>query len=386
MSNTYLDKFRSSLPTTQGNQILKLLLSKRDSGEIRTVDEFKAQLQKLTAEVLAERITPTMKLFKAIAGADTSSDQYNDMLARIMDDLEAAFSEANNIDEIVAAHHNLVSGVALKSLRYGINELESKISLYEFLNRSAKGFDDALFNTFRESLKLNTARSDTASALVFVDPRKHEIILEDEDAQVDLVGERLILGANLNNYLAIQRATWLSNANSIRSELNVEFKNSRVSNIVDNTDNTFWVVPVLLRSVRSSGVPLEVALQLNASQDVNFIEIEPATSFPMVLIGIDYYDANNERQSSGATSVTLLGPTRVNFGRITTSNLILRFRQDNYEEIQFTQKAGESNFHRAVLGYSFGYHGCNYCCRRSKEVLSVPIRLRQCQSRFQYLR
>jgi len=349
MSSSYLDKFRSSLPTVQGNQILKILTYKRDSGEIRSVDEFKDNLRKLTQEILAERITPTLKIFNAIAGADTSSAQYNEMLDRIEDDLESIFAEADNIDEIIEGHHNLINNIALKALRYGINELESKIILYEFLNKNSKGFDDALFNTFRESAILNTSRSDNAASLVFVDPRKKEVISADEDAQVDLIGERLIIGADKEEYLTIRDAAWLSNSNSIRSELNVAFKNSRISNIIDSRNNTYWIAPILLSDISSTGVPLEVCLYMSAFQDVNFIEIEPASNFPMILTGIDYYDANNNCQSSSATSITVDKPTRINFERVTANSIILKFRQDNYREIQFTNKLGESNLVRAIL-------------------------------------
>lgn len=349
MSQTYLDKFRSTLPTTQGNQILKLLISKRDSGEIRTVDEFKARLQELTSQLLEERITPTLKLFMAKGGEDTSSDQFNEMMDRIQDDLEAAFAEADNIDEIIDAHHNIINRITLKALRFGVNELDSKISLYEFLSKSKKGFDSALFNTFRESKNLSTARSDNAASLVYIDPRRAEVIPSEEDATVDIIGERLILGSDTFQYLPIKEAVWLSNSSSIRSELDVQFPNSSLRNIIDGRNNTYWIVPILLSQVRSDGVPLEICLGLNASQDVNFVEIEPAVEFPIDLIGIDYFDSNNIRRAFSSSSVTLNGPTRINFGRITTNCLVLRFKQYNYKEIQFRRKPGESNFHKAIL-------------------------------------
>jgi hypothetical protein len=301
---------------------------------------------------LAERITPTLKLFDAIPGADTSSEQYNEMLDRIRDDLEAGFAEADNIDAVINAHNNLINTVALKSLRYGINELESKISLYEFLNKSIKGFDNALFNTFRESLNNVTSRADSAASLTYIDPLKKEGIDVDENAEVDLVGERLILGPTIKNYLKIREVQWLSNSNSIRSELNVAFSNSKLSNLIDNQNNTYWVEPILLSKIRTSGVPMEICLSLNASQDVNFVEIEPASNFPMVLTGIDYFDSNNSRQSSDTVEIIVNGPTRINFGKITSRCVILKFRQDNYKEIQFKKKPGESNFHKAVLGQS----------------------------------
>jgi hypothetical protein len=370
MSNTYLDKFRSALPTRQGNQILKLLISKRDSGEIKSVDEFKARLQQLTTTILAERITPTLKLYEAIAGEDASSAQYNEMLDRIQDDLEAGFAEADNLDEIIAAHQNLIQDVVLKSLRFGVNELDSKITLYEFLDKNTQGFDDAIFNTFRESQTLSASRSDATASLVFVDPRKNQVVGADEDCQVDVIGERLILGAASNITLSVREAEWLSNSNSMRGELSASFSSSNILNIIDGRKNTYWVEPVLLSSARTSGVPMEVALHMSSAQDINYIEIEPATPAPMVLVGIDYYDINNTRQSVGTTAVDLRGPTRINFERITTHCLIVRMRQDNYREIQFRQQTGESNFHRAVLGQSYNTIDIDSVNEDLREMLS----------------
>lgn len=351
MAQSFLDKFRSSLPTSQGNQILQLLIGKRDSGEIRTVDEFKNKLKDLTGKLLAERITPTLKLFLATAGQDISSEQYNEMLDRIQDDLTTAFAEANNIDEIIISHQNIINEVGLKTLKLAINELESKINLYEFINRSGQGFDDALFNTFRESQNLQTLRSDSSASLVFADPRKKSIILSEFDAQVDSAGERLLLGAANIKYIQPKNAIWLANENSIRSEIDVSFPTSRIQNIIDGQNNTFWVVPILLSSVRSGGVPVEVYIGTNTTQDLNFIEIEPATNFPMTLVGIDYIDTNNSRQTLVIDSnILLTKPVKVPFRRVTANAIILKLQQHNYKEIQFIEKPGTSNFHTAVLG------------------------------------
>ena len=349
MSNQYLEKYRAALPTAQGNQILKFLIEKKDSGEISTINEFKKRLTELTSKILTERITPTLELYYAFIGEDISSSQYNEMLNRIYDDLEAGFAEANNLDEIITAHHNLINNVSLKALRYGINELESKITLYEFLQKNTHGFDDSLFNTFRETLSTYSARAEQNASVLFVDPRKKEIIYSGEDAKVDLVGERLILGSDINNQRIIRYAEWLSNSNSVRSELNVTFKNSNISNILDGKLNTFWIESILRTCVQTTGVPAEIALHMASIQDVNYIEIEPATPYAMTLTDIDYYDANNERQSLGLTARLLDGPTRINFGKITAKSVIIKLKQNNYKEIQFTKKIGESNFHRAIL-------------------------------------
>lgn len=347
---SYLDKFRSSLPNTQGQQMLNLLVSKRDSGEIRTIDEFKNKLKELTAKLLASKVAPTFELLTAIAGEDISSERFNFMLDRINDDLTAAFIEVDTLDEIIATHHNLINEVGLKSIRFSLNELEARVSLYEFLNRHNKGFDDSLFNTFRGFQKESTTRSDLAAGLVLVDPRTHTPITSDQDCYIDPIGERLTLGFIDSNQAPIKEVVWLSNSNSIRGEVSASFKGSLLSNLIDNTKNTYWFAPILLSKIRPLGVPMELALNLSASQDVNYIELEPATLYPMTLVGVDYIDASNIRRSSVVSSLTITGNVRINLERITTNCLILKLTQNNYEEIQFVQKAGTDNFERAVTG------------------------------------
>jgi hypothetical protein len=350
MSATYLDRFRSALPAIQGRQLLKILTAKRDSGEIRTLDEFKQKLQDLTSELLSDRLKPTLKLFEAVGGEDISSEQYNFMLERIEDDLEAIFTEADNLDEIIAAHHNLISRVALKSLRLGVNQLESRISLYEFIQRNQRGIDDALNSTFRESESISLSRKDQVASLLYVDPRTLESI--STDSSIDPVGERLVLGADNIDYASIREARWSSGSNSIKSELDVSFPNSDINNIIDGQDNTYWLVPILLSSPKRGGVPLELYLDLGMSRDVNFLEIEPASPYPMRLVSVEYLDNNGVRQSTQIEEAQISGPGRINFSRVSTQHIILRFSQEHYKEIQFRKKRGESNFHKAVLGES----------------------------------
>lgn len=351
MSNSYLDKFRSTLPRTQGTQILKLLTSQRDSGKIRTLDEFKNRLKELTTTLLEKRITPTLELFRAELGKDISSEQYNFMMERIQDDLESAFIEADNLDEIINAHDELIKRVSLKILRYSLNELESRISFYEFLNKtqSSYGFNEALFNTFRSSDQLLTNRSDPAAALMYVDPRLNETIVAENDAFIDSVGERLLLGPEELNYVTIKKVEWLSNSNSFHGEVSATFSNENINAIIDNKKNTFWIVPILLSSIQSGGVPVQIGLTMPLVQDINFLEIEPASEYPIYLTDIKYRNTSGSIVSlSSFSSLEITGSTRLNIERITTDYIILQFSQIHYKEIQYLDKTAESNFHKAL--------------------------------------
>jgi hypothetical protein len=349
-ASSYLDRFTRALPSVQGNQILRLLISKKDSGEIKTLDEFKNQLKTLTTALIAQKLKPTLKLWPAIAGQDISSEQYNDMLLRISNDLESGFAEANNLDEVITAHHQLINNVSLKMLRYGLNKLDEQVSLYEFLQNDKHGFDNCLFDTFRTSENMATTRSDPGASQLFYDPHTLTFLDSDYDSVVDAIGERLMMGCERQVYLTIRSAKHLAGSDSVRSELDVSFANSNINNIIDGKDNTYWATSVLLSNVRSTGAKVEIEFRLAASQDVNFVEIEPVGYYPLRLAYVKYYDGNQVLQTAQAPDLLLYGPARINFNRITTSRLILSFVQESYDEVQFKKRENETNFYRALLG------------------------------------
>jgi len=331
----YLDKYRSSIPTTQGNQILKLLTKKKDSGEIKTINEFKKYLKDLTNKLLKTYITPTLKIYQAIAGKDISSTVYNEMLERVEDDLETLFNEADNIDQLLVAHNNLIDNVVLNAIHFAINELDSKITLYEYLNKSKLGFDDTLFDTFREAKNNVLSRLDKSASFVYTDPIRQEIILISENCFVDILSEALLLGSSSNNYIEVNNVEWLSNEDSIRSEIPFTSLSS-INNLIDGKDNTYWTNSILQSNINSNGVGCELCFSLNSTQNINYIEILPAIDSPIILKSIDYIDISNVRQSIiNFDEVSVSSLIKISFPRVTTHKLILQFRQYNYKEIQF---------------------------------------------------
>ena len=394
MAQNYLEKYRTSLPSSQGNQVLKRLISERDSGKIATTTELKDKLKQLTTDLLKEKIKPTLQVYQAIVGEDISSEQFNDMLEHIEDDLTTAFTEADNVDEIIATHHNLIDEVALKTLRFSINQLEAKITIYEYLSQTEHGFDDVLFDTFREDTTRLTSRTDSVGNVVYMDPRRNELTTKEKDASVDTVGERLTLGNDLLQYTKIRNALWLTNTYSQHGELEVSLPNSSILNILDGQNNTYWIVPVMLTRVQPDGVFIEICLQFAGQQDINFVEIEPAVDYPVHLVQIDYFSGGRTRTTIYNTETEVNSPVKLHFARITTEALVLRFRQDNYTETQFKNKLGESNLYRAALNETFTEVDIDSASEDLQEkltsdfvltdVLAVPSNTNPLQKFYQY--
>ncbi len=235
----YLDKFNDTIGKRQAQQILKLLNKQRNSGQIRTVKEFSDRFEELIRDLQSTVLSPSLKVFLAEEDERTSSEGLNFMLDRVQDDLEAAFEEAVNIDEVQRSHEVIVRDVILKNLRAGVAELEAKIGLYEFLNGDVRGFDSAVFTTFKESKENRTERGVEFTSILFIDPRTNQLIRASQDAEVELVGERLVLSNKNKVVHDVVDVRQLFDENNPQSELVVEPAGTNLRNIIDNTKGTY---------------------------------------------------------------------------------------------------------------------------------------------------
>jgi len=110
----YLDEFASIVPTIQGKQILELLNSATDTGEVRTLEEYQARLQELTDILKNTDPQPTYKIYEAIVGHPIRSDAFNTMVNTMVNDLDTAFKEINNIAEVLDIHKTLIRWGSVK--------------------------------------------------------------------------------------------------------------------------------------------------------------------------------------------------------------------------------------------------------------------------------
>jgi hypothetical protein len=330
----YLDKFKGLINERQTEQILKLLNKKRNAGQIRTLEEFTTQLENLMRELTSTNLIPSLTLFMAEENDVIDADRHNEMLDRVEDDLQASFEEANNIDEIQRSHEALVRDVILKNLRAGVAELESKVALYDFINRDVRGFDSAIFSTFRESQEERTARGGDQTQTLFSDPRTGELFSETENATVELIGERLTLAANNVQVHAIVKARQIFDSESPQSELVVEPPSSKLSNMVDNTKGTYWIQSLLFKE-RQNFVKTKIEFDLGVVREINTVEIEPVSERGLILEAIHYVDGNNIVTDLEITEQNIDAPGNVHFRKIATKRLILTFRNENFTSTQF---------------------------------------------------
>ena len=331
----YLDKFSNVIGKRQTEQILKLLNKKRNTGQIRSVQEFTQQLETLMRDLTSTNLIPSLSLFMAEEDEKTDSETFNNMIDRVQDDLEAAFEESINIDEVQKSHEGLVRDVILKNLRAGVAELESQITLFEFINQDVRGFDAAIFSTFRESREGRTQRGGDQTQVLFADPRRNNILFPaTQDATVELVGERLTLAESNKVFHNIVRARQIFDSESPQSELVVEPAGSKLSNIIDNTKGTYWIQAILFAKSKPY-IKIKLEFDLGGSKEVNVIEIEPASRQGLVLEAVHYLDGNNIITNLNLPERIIEGPASVRFKKVATSKIILTFRNENAVSTQF---------------------------------------------------
>lgn len=343
----YLEKLRNTVTEIQARQLTNLLVAQKNSGEIRNLEEFRSRLNELTSKLLSENITPSLELFFGQFNNIIDSETFDFMLERIRDDLETAFSESNVLSEVLLSHKNIINNVLLKAISFGIAELESKISLYEFLARDSSGFDNAQFNTFKASQNLRTSRSNKDSNVLFKDPRAKDLIAD--DVIIDAIGESIVLGNNILSFVLPKSVRQVFDVEATQSLDNVAFSTSDISNIIDGSPGTFWNYSVLQKEPNKK-ISIKVELDLGNYADINFITIEAASIYPMSLERIEYINANNQSINLSIVEEISNTPKSIYFDRITTNKIFLIFSQSNGLEVQYSQKNIAVNYDKIVSG------------------------------------
>jgi len=348
MAQSYLKKFNDVIKKRQTDQIVRLLNKQKQSGQIRTIQEFLQKLETLVTELSQAELIPTLKVFKAEENDPADSDTFNFMLERVRDDLEAAFEESINISEVQKSHEAIIRDVVLKNLQFGIAELESKVALFEFLATDRNGFQESIFSTFRESKQGRTGRGVEQATSIFTDPRRLDFTDKEDDADVDLIGERLTLGNELKTIYNIRSIRQIFDDSSTQTNLEADPASINLTNLIDNTKGTYWIQSLLFEKKRSQ-IRLKLELDLQGTQSINFVEVEPASKYGIILESVDFLDGNGTIVNVLKPDLVITAPAGVRFRKVTTNRVILTFRNENYECIQFERETGRGNlFDQAI--------------------------------------
>lgn len=343
MAIQYLDKFTKKIDKRQVDQVLQKLNEKRQAGEIRTVDEFLSRLQDLIRDLTATQISPTLKIFSGKEDEVIDSETYNDMLDRIRDDFRSSFEEANNIDEMRQSQRAIMKDVVLKNIRRAIDELESKVDLYENKWNKYGSLFAAISSTFQEVSNNRTKRNIQQSGTIFSDPRNGKLIEKDSFTEKD----RLTLSSSVEEEYTIKKIEQVFDSSFLQSDLIVQLPSTNINNIIDQQSYTYWIQSLLFTDIQSYA-KIKLLLIFATEKDINYIEIEPITDKSIILESIEYEDTSFDIQTIHNTDIDFSSPTRINIPRISTKKIFLTFRNQNGIPVDFEYEDRISLFNQAI--------------------------------------
>lgn len=327
----YLDAFVKSIPAIQGKKIVGILNEQRQSGSIKSLDEYQDKLRELTTTLVSGKPIPLSKVFLGDDGEFIDSESFNFMLELFGDDLEALFSELNNISDAAEAHRNLISDKILSDINSSLNILEKKIKSYEFLNRSDLGFSAVQYNDFSNDEEIRLLRSEPDSSNnLFFDRGSKSVLDTNLDATVDVLSRALSLATQKTSYVNMIGANARYIIGSNMSFIDVDLPELDIKNIIDNTKGTYWATSILSESIIDGGAEIQLELTLDGIRDVSFIELEPILHKDFYVKRVSYVDQNSIEVLIYDNDIELRENTRINFDQVQAKSFLIEIVQENH--------------------------------------------------------
>jgi hypothetical protein len=336
----YLDSFSSLIPTLQGNRAIKKVEKLRDTGEIQSEQEYNEKLSELLENVAGETYTPSFR-YSPLQPGLSSSDQYNEMLEQVRDDLEVAFTEINHIYNTIQAHNRVFRDKAVSDIYASLEQLEKEVDKLSVIANAGNEFQDVELNTFAGDALMITNIERFASEALY--DRREDVPIQQEDrAFVDLDEEVLALPLASSTVINFSELT-LVGTQTTGTDFDVQLQDSSIDNAIDGDTSSGWVYNILKRDVLSDGAKLVIDADLGDKRLVNYLLIRPISDFPTVLDEITYLDENNREQvlpDSTYFGTALTSAVRIAFDDIVVKKFRLRFSQRSSSLFNYNSSVG----------------------------------------------
>lgn len=323
----YLDSFASLIPTLQGNRAVKKVEKLRELGEIQSEQEYNEKLSELLENAAGDSYSPSFRYTPLQAGR-SSSDQYNNMLEQIRDDLEVAFIEINHIYNTIQAHNRIFRDKAVSEIYASLEQIEKEVEKLSVVANAGNEFQDVELNTFSGDALMITNIEQYASEALY-DRREDTVINEESRAFIDLDEEVLALPLASSSVINFAELN-IVGTQTTGTDYDVQLRDASIDNAIDGDTSSGWVYNILKRDVLEDGARLVVDADLGDKRLVNYLLIRPISDFPTVLDEITYLDENNQEKVLPDTSyfgTALTSAVRLAFDDIVVKKFRLKFSQ-----------------------------------------------------------
>lgn len=323
----YMQNFSSLIPALQGQKAIRRVEKLRELGEVQSEAEYNARLDSILNSLATEEFSPTF-VYQPFKPGVSSSEQYNEMMDRLRDDLEVAFIEINNIFTAIKAHDNLFRDKLLDELYYTLGELTKEVNRLKLIADPENAFDDSFANNFSGDL-FKLERTDRFANELFFDQRLDQNIQNSNNAFVDDREESLTLPLVLQQDVQFLEAS-IVNTQTTSSEFDIQLIDSDIQNILVDTQDSNWVYNVLKESPLRLGAKLTIEMDLGDKRLVNYLVLQPISDFPAILDKIEYIDVNNNPvllPSQNIFGQPVSEPVKISFDDIIAKKFVIYLSQ-----------------------------------------------------------
>ena len=366
-----LDEFIRVMPRLQARNIEQDL---QDPHNQLRAGNFREAFQEALRELLESDSPIRFKEPGLVARGLRDSEQVSDHLNKLAGDLSALFSEADLILTIEELQETVYRDEIIAKLRRAVDEAETEIERLELLKGNVSGLKEAIIEKFRVSAN-RLPRTDPRARLAYVDPKLHLRIRPEFDMPVGLDVGGLVLPINHRNSVSPSRIIDVLTSDvftdddrfalpraTIPSSPGDAVYTGAISNVIDKTEDTFWIKELHTQEELSAGARLNIQLDLGRTPVVcNYVEIHPIGDFEMRLDELYYVD---ELGAVGQVTLQnspliLRDKVRIYFREAGVRKLVCIFTQQNFvqDEGQRRYRFGLDNILTGKLSYkSEGYY------------------------------
>src|SRR5690606_9065588 len=110
-------------------------------------EEYNQKLEELLGRIPQGDFSPSFQYSPFRPGV-SSSEQFNEMVQAIADDLDVAFIEINNIYTVIKAHRDIFRDKVIQEVYSSVQELKNEIDKLELVANPDNSFDNVFLNSF----------------------------------------------------------------------------------------------------------------------------------------------------------------------------------------------------------------------------------------------
>lgn len=331
----YLDSVLKILPAVQARQLTDLLSELKISGEVRNADEYEMKLKELASLVNSTEPKPSFSQIRALVWDYVSSDSHNIMMKALQNDIEALFSQVDQIGEKTDDHHFLVMKNLFADMERGLDDQENNIRRLEWIAGQNNEFSLALVNGFKSASINKVARSTIGADTLYFDNRtyKNKTSAELPSAIVSENGRKLLLGTSNDPAILPISVKMLTDESSYGTKIQPEVDNP-ISNLIDGEIGTFWTRNVYLDNVVEK-VTTVLQFNIGTAKDVDYMIVQGATEVPYYVDKIEGVSPNGSLISLYETETEVSRNTRIDFQKTFLKGIKVTFSMRTYTRAEY---------------------------------------------------